>query len=88
MWTHHRREVVSDSRDIIQQCRYARPGAQSPMGQGTQTAVESEGVFMFRLLDVLTNSAGERIRAHIVLLSDPESGALRLQQGAVICLPT
>src|SRR5262245_6899763 len=38
------------------------------VGHGTQTEVESEGVSLVRLLDVLTNAEGERIRARFVLL--------------------
>lgn len=58
------------------------------VGKGTQTEVHSDGVLMLRLLDVLTNPEGERIRARFVLLLDPQTGEVRLQQGEVICLPT
>jgi hypothetical protein len=56
------------------------------VGHGTDMTVENQNIFHIRLLDVLTNAAGERIRAKIVLIVDASSGTVRLQKGAVVCL--
>ena len=56
------------------------------VGHGTETIVENHNIFHLRLLDVLTNAAGDRIRAKIVLIFDVESGTVRLEKGAVLCI--
>jgi hypothetical protein len=56
------------------------------VGHGTDSYVLNGQVEMFRLSDVLTNSAGDRIRARFAIVVDLASGTVRVQNGKLTCL--
>src|SRR3972149_1294193 len=47
------------------------------VGHGTDASVLNGQVEMFRLADILTNPAGDRIRARFVIVVDLSSGTVR-----------
>ncbi|MBT2500181.1 hypothetical protein J7E25_13895 [Agromyces sp. ISL-38] len=55
-------------------------------GGGTTTLVETEGAFVFRAVDVLTDEAGSRIMARTIFIVDPETGAVRVERGDLTCV--
>jgi hypothetical protein len=56
------------------------------VGHGTETFVDNEQILMTRLTDILTNPAGDRIRAHFVLVVDLSTDTVRVEKGEVTCL--
>jgi hypothetical protein len=60
-------------------------------GRGTETDVDNGNIFKFTLNDMLTNQAGDRIRAHLVLVLDlsTDPPTVRVMQGTfngVLCI--
>ena len=55
-------------------------------GGGTTTLVETDGAFVFRLLDVLSDEAGSRIMARTIFIADPVTGAVRVERGDLRCV--
>jgi hypothetical protein len=55
-------------------------------GGGTTTLVDTDGAFVFRLLDVLTDEAGSRIMARTIFIVDPVTGDVRVQSGDLKCV--
>jgi len=56
------------------------------VGHGTDTYVLNSQVEMFRLADILTNPAGERIRARHLIVVDLSTGTARVVKGELTCL--
>lgn len=56
------------------------------VGGGTTTLVDTDGVFVFRLLDVLTDEAGSRIMARTLFVVDPATGDARVESGDLRCV--
>jgi hypothetical protein len=58
------------------------------VGRGTESFVDNGHVFMDRLTDILTNPAGDRIRAQFVIVVDLSTDpvTVRVEKGAVTCL--
>jgi len=56
------------------------------VGRGTDTYVLNGQVEMFRLADILTNPAGDRIRARFVIVVDVSSGTVKVVTGGLTCL--
>ncbi|MDQ0577639.1 hypothetical protein [Agromyces albus] len=55
-------------------------------GGGTSTIVETEGAFVFRLVDVLSDEAGSRIMARTIFIVDPATGAVRVDRSDLTCI--
>ncbi|RXZ73140.1 hypothetical protein [Agromyces albus] len=55
-------------------------------GGGTSTFVETDGAFVFRLLDVLSDEAGSRIMARAIFIADPVTGAVRVDRFDLKCV--
>jgi hypothetical protein len=55
-------------------------------GRGTHSFVHNGQVAMFRLTDILTNDAGDRIRAKLVIIEDLSSSTLRVDRFDLTCL--
>ncbi|MFI7066989.1 hypothetical protein ACIBL3_38735 [Kribbella sp. NPDC050124] len=55
-------------------------------GGGTATYVETEGLVVFRLTDVLTNEAGSRILARTVFVLDKATGTARVDREELTCV--
>ena len=56
------------------------------VGHGTDASVLNGQVEMFRLADILTNPAGDRIRARFVIVVDVSSGTVKVVTGELTCL--
>jgi hypothetical protein len=56
------------------------------VGHGRDSGVENGQVATFRLLDILTNASGDRIRARFVLVLDVSTGTVRVEKGGLTCL--
>jgi hypothetical protein len=56
------------------------------VGHGTDSNVLNGQVEMFRLADILTNPAGDRIRARFVIVIDVSTGTVRVEKGELTCL--
>ena len=56
------------------------------VGRGTDTFVANGQIEMFRLTDILTNAAGDRIRARLVIAVDLSIGTVRIEKGGLTCL--
>lgn len=56
------------------------------VGHGTDSAVENGQVFMFRLTDILTNPAGDRMRASGVIVVDLSTDTVRVEKFELTCL--
>lgn len=56
------------------------------VGHGTDSFVENGQVLMFRLTDILTNPAGDRIRARVVFVVDFSTDTVRVDKGELTCL--
>ena len=56
------------------------------VGHGTDSYVLNGQVEMFRLADILTNPAGDRIRARFVIVVDLSSGTVKVVTGELTCL--
>ena len=56
------------------------------VGHGTDASVLNGQVEMFRLADILTNPAGDRIRARFVIVVDVSSGTVKVVKGGLTCL--
>ena len=56
------------------------------VGHGTDASVLNGQVEMFRLADILTNPAGDRIRARFVIVVDASSGTVKVVTGGLTCL--
>jgi hypothetical protein len=55
-------------------------------GRGTSSFVENERVEVFRFTDILADDSGNRIRAREILVIDPSSGTVRVQEFELTCL--
>jgi hypothetical protein len=55
-------------------------------GSGTSTVVETEGAFVFRHVDILSDAAGNRIMANIIFVMDPATGDIRVEDGDLTCV--
>lgn len=56
------------------------------VGHGTDSFVDNGQVLMFRLTDILTNPAGDRIRARNVFVVDFSTDTVRVDKGELTCL--
>ena len=56
------------------------------VGHATDSYVLNGQVEMFRLADILTNPAGDRIRARVVIVVDLSTGTVRVEKGELTCL--
>jgi hypothetical protein len=56
------------------------------VGSGTSSYVLNGQIEMFRFTDVLSNQAGDRIRARSVVLTDLSTGAVRVESFDLTCL--
>jgi hypothetical protein len=55
-------------------------------GRGTATVVETEGAFVFRHVDILSDAAGNRIMASVIFVVDPATGDIRVEDGELTCV--
>jgi hypothetical protein len=56
------------------------------VGHGTESFVDNGHIFRDALTDILTNPAGDRIRAHFVVVVDLSTDTVRVEKGEVTCL--
>ena len=56
------------------------------VGHGTDTFVGNGQIELFRLTDILTNPAGDRIRGRHLLVFDLSTGTARVVGGELTCL--
>jgi hypothetical protein len=56
------------------------------VGHGTDSLVDNGQVFKFTHTDILTNPAGDRIRARVVFVVDFSTETVRVDKGELICL--
>jgi hypothetical protein len=56
------------------------------VGHGTDSLVDNERIFKFRLTDILTSPSGDRIRARFLLVIDQSTETIRVEKGEVTCL--
>ena len=56
------------------------------IGHGTDSYVLNGQVEVFRLIDILTNPSGDRIRARSVIVVDLSTGTVRVEKGGLTCL--
>jgi hypothetical protein len=56
------------------------------VGHGTDSFVDNGQIFKFRLTDILTNPAGDRIRARFVIVVDLSTETVRVEKGELTCL--
>jgi hypothetical protein len=56
------------------------------VGRGTHSFVDNGRVLVFRLTDILSNAAGDRIRARSVFVLDLATGSVRVDKGELTCL--
>jgi hypothetical protein len=56
------------------------------VGHGRDSNVENGQVVTFRLGDILTNPAGDRIRVRFVIVVDVSAGTVRVEKGELTCL--
>lgn len=56
------------------------------VGHGTHSFVGNGRVLVFRLTDILSNAAGDRIRARAVFVLDLSTGSVRVDKGELACL--
>jgi hypothetical protein len=75
-----------DGRAVEQTERTITTSPTGFVGHGTDTYVLNSQVEMFRTADILTNSAGERIRARGVMVVDLSTGTVNVFNGELACL--
>jgi hypothetical protein len=87
-WIRERNESVDehDGRIVAYSDRTITTSPTGFVGHGTDTEVLNGQVEMFRLTDILTNPAGERIRARHLIVLDLSTGAVRVVGGELTCL--
>jgi hypothetical protein len=56
------------------------------VGHGSESFVDNGQVVRDTLTDILTNPAGDRIRAHFVFVLDLSTDTVRVEKGEVTCL--
>jgi hypothetical protein len=56
------------------------------VGHGTDSFVDNGQVVRVSLTDILTNPAGDRIRARFVFVLDLSTDTVRVEKGEVTCL--
>ena len=77
---------VNDGVVVVRSERTITTSPTGFLGHGTDSFVANGQVVMFRLTDVLTNDAGDRIRAQLVQVIDLSTGTVRVENGEVKCL--
>ncbi len=55
-------------------------------GGGTATVAESRGAFVFRLVEIMSDEAGNRISAKTVVVEDPATGTVRVERSELTCV--
>jgi hypothetical protein len=55
-------------------------------GRGTATLVVTKGAEVFRLVDILSDAAGNRIMASVVFVMDPATGDIRVEDADLTCV--
>jgi hypothetical protein len=75
-----------DGRIVVRSQRTITTVPTGFVGHGTDSSVENGRVFMFRLTDILTNPAGDRIRARFVIVVDLSTDTVRVEKGELTCL--
>jgi hypothetical protein len=75
-----------DGRVVVHSQRTITTDPTGFVGHGTDDFLDNGQVFKFTSTDVLTNPAGDRIRARTVLVLDLSTETLRVGMGEVTCL--
>lgn len=55
-------------------------------GRGTHSFLDNGQIAKFNSTDILTNAAGDRIRARNVIVVDPTTGTFRVDKSELTCL--
>lgn len=56
------------------------------VGRGTTTLVENGQVLVFRETDILSNDAGDRIRARLLFVMDAATGTVKVEEFELTCV--
>ena len=76
---------VHDSRVVVRTERTITT-SDGFVGHGTDSSVDNGQVFVFRLVDILTNADGDRFRARAVVVFDISTETVRVDRFELTCL--
>jgi hypothetical protein len=79
-------EHSHDGRIVVHAKRTITTDPTGFVGHGTDSFVDNGQVVRASLTDILTNPAGDRIRAHFVFVLDLSTDTVRVEKGELTCL--
>jgi hypothetical protein len=79
-------EHSHDGRIVVHAKRTITTDPTGFVGHGTDSFVDNGQVVRVSLTDILTNPAGDRIRARFVFVLDLSTDTVRVEKGEVTCL--